>query len=192
MLKIKLRGIAMRGITLVEVMIAVAILAAVIVPIFTMFQTGTRGTVKSRNLILGVHLARSVMELLKSMPFEMLKTTDMEVYLFKEEGKTLTKKFKCDGNFYDDVRQFATSGYFDDYMQRFSIMAKIEDLPDDNVPTKLKRIIVGVRFIEQIVKGKEISHQFSIATIVSNPMVQKYDPSSTPKKGDAQYHTVFW
>lgn len=58
-----------QGVSLVEVLVASAILAALLVPVFLIFQFSTRSVYRSTNDILATSLAMSKMEELKSLPY---------------------------------------------------------------------------------------------------------------------------
>ncbi|MDN5346866.1 MAG: hypothetical protein PWP65_430 [Clostridia bacterium] len=57
------------GFTLIEVLIAVLVLVAAIVPLMTAFIHGTRWTAESRDLITAVNLAQGKLEELKNRPY---------------------------------------------------------------------------------------------------------------------------
>lgn len=61
------------GFTLTEVLIAVLILVAAVVPLMTAFIHGTRWTAESRDLIAAVNLAQGKLEELKNRPYAKLE-----------------------------------------------------------------------------------------------------------------------
>jgi len=61
------------GFTLPEVLVAVLVLIAAIVPLMTAFIYGTRWTAESRDLITAVNLAQGKLEELKNVTFEEVK-----------------------------------------------------------------------------------------------------------------------
>ncbi len=63
-----------RAFTLVEVLIAAAVVAVALVPLFGLFVHGTRWTADSRHLITAVNLAQNKLEELKNARFEDIST----------------------------------------------------------------------------------------------------------------------
>lgn len=58
-----------RGFTLVEVLIAAVILAAVMIPLMTSFINATRWTAEAKELLTAANLAQSKLEEMKNKPF---------------------------------------------------------------------------------------------------------------------------
>lgn len=66
-------GLGNSGFTLIEVLIAVLILVAAIIPLMTAFIHGARWTAESRDLITAVNLAQGKLEELKNRPYAKLE-----------------------------------------------------------------------------------------------------------------------
>jgi prepilin-type N-terminal cleavage/methylation domain-containing protein len=62
-----------KGFSLIEVLVAVAVMTALLVPILLIFQFSTKATYRSTNDILATSLAMSKMEELKSLPYYKLE-----------------------------------------------------------------------------------------------------------------------
>lgn len=60
------------GFSIIEIMVAVSLLAAVLVPIFIMFSEGINLTSRSTNLNLAVNCAQDKMEKIRNMPHALI------------------------------------------------------------------------------------------------------------------------
>lgn len=60
------------GLGLIEVVVATMVLAAVAIPLFTLFRTGVRATHATIHEILATHLAAELAEQLETVPFDEL------------------------------------------------------------------------------------------------------------------------
>lgn len=65
------------GISLVEVLVACALLALILAPILFTFMTGTRGMEITKEELIGQHAGVEIAEQLATIPFECLPTGDL-------------------------------------------------------------------------------------------------------------------
>lgn len=92
MLKID-RKLSHKGFSLIELMVAVAILGMAIFGIFNAYSVGFMGMVDARNVTVATNYARKEMENLKNMSFDSLIVTDPG----EQEGFDIPDQIKFSG-----------------------------------------------------------------------------------------------
>jgi len=142
------------------------IMSLVIIPIISLFNMAAEGTVKGKNVTIGVNLLREVLETVRNMPFELL---DSELKIYQE--------FPCDGEWYEDVTQYFPESYFPSYWGKFDMRVEIEPLTGEGEthrgdPSKIKRIFAEVRWYTRASK-QEQKRTLALGTLVVNQVVDR-------------------
>lgn len=157
------------GMTLVEIMISVLIMAVAIMAIIRVFNIAAEGTARGKNVIIGLNLAREVMETVRNTPFKLL---DANLKVFKD--------FPCDGEWHEDVTQFFPAEYYPNYLKKFDLKVDITNLADEDgydiafktKPAKMKKIQVMVRWFDYASRSDK-KRSLSLETLVANQIVER-------------------
>lgn len=170
-----------RGLTVVEIVIAVMIFGVGMIPMVTMFQSGNRDTIKLKNLNIATALARDLIETVRAHPFELI-TSGMELYIYDEPltggpGPVSAPPILCDGNATGPISGFAPPGYFDPYLAKFSAKVAIEKITVDagttadaigNDPSKLTKVVVTVLWKDDTGPSSP-EREVALRTFISKP-----------------------
>jgi hypothetical protein len=159
-------GIAGRGITLVEILVALSVASLVMLPVILLFGVSEKVTYKSINEVVACNLALQKIEELKSRPFEDLRKI-IEV----------AASDPVDGPFKEVVLPLELNGVWNtpgvEYARetRLAFYPNIDPDPtrsDYELQKRRVRIRVIVRFIEAAAGRKNNEKSFELATILGD------------------------
>lgn len=174
-----------RGLTIVEIVIAVLIFGVGMIPMVTMFQSGNRDTIKLKNLNIATALARDLIETVRAYPYDLVKP-GMELYIYDQPlaggasptpGPVSAPPILCDGNATPPISGFAPPGYFDPYLEKFKAKIAIERLSADsgttadavgNDPSKITKVAVTVLWKDDTGPSSP-EREVTLRTLVSKP-----------------------
>jgi hypothetical protein len=155
-----------KGITLVEILVALSVASLVMLPIILLFGITEKVTYKSINEVVACNLALQKVEELKSRPFAELREI---IEVAAEDPK--------EGPFREVVLPLELNGVWNtpgvEYARetRLSFYPNIDpDLtqPDYELQKRRVRIRVIVRFIEKVMGKKDNEKLFELATILGD------------------------
>lgn len=155
-----------KGITLVEILVALSVASLVMLPIILLFGVTEKVTYKSINEVVACNLALQKVEEMKSRPFEELRKI---IEIAAEDPK--------DGPFREVVLPLELNGVWNtpgvEYARetRLSFYPNIDPdptLPDYELQKRRVRIRVIVRFIEKVMGKKDNEKLFELATILGD------------------------
>jgi len=155
-----------KGITLVEILVALSVASLVMLPIILLFGITEKVTYKSINEVVACNLALQKVEEFKSRPFNDLRQI---IEVAAEDPK--------EGPFKEVILPLELNGVWNtpgvEYARetRLSFYPNIDpdpSLPDFELQKRRVRIRVVVRFIEKAMGRKDNEKSFELATILGD------------------------
>ncbi len=155
-----------KGVTLVEILVALSVASLVMLPIILLFGTTEKVTYKSINEVVACNLALQKVEEFKSRPFAELRQI---IEVAAEDPK--------EGPFKEVVLPLELNGVWNtpgvEYARetRLSFYPNVDPdstLPDYELQKRRVRIRVLVRFIEKAMGKKDNEKLFELATILGD------------------------
>ena len=103
------RKLSKKGFSLIELMVAVAILAIAVLGIFLAFSSAWMGMAEGRDITVATNYARGEMEAIKNKPFETLSTEETTNYEGKFSISTSITNEIIDGEARTDLKRVTTT-----------------------------------------------------------------------------------
>lgn len=163
-----------RGVTLIEVLVAIILLGTALVPIFWIFIFGTRHTAKISDIITATYLASEKMEILKSKRFELIKVVNDSDHdgwndndLIPGENQIFEESYVSEDLYVQKKTSGVTSAgkpiiYYPDDYKRFNRVYQVQTLPGGS----MKVITVKVNWKDK--KGKKVNTSVKLKCLVIN------------------------
>jgi type II secretory pathway pseudopilin PulG len=158
--------LAGRGITLVEILVALAVISLVMLPFILLFGVSEKVTFKSINEVVATNLALQKIEELKSRPFEQLSKIIVSHAPDPNDGpfQEVALPLELNGNWNTPGVEYGREARLSFY----PFPDPPPSAPDYELLKRRVRVRVIIRFIERMPDGKKREKTFEMAAIVGD------------------------